>query len=132
MIPALLLLGLTALVGELGFGFGLLSKASRELFAEGLWRGGVRSGLRSPFCAVKPCVAEGPQLLYEAACRPPASFKPARLEYGTDTKRESQTYLLLIFPANLIQSLCLLRNGLTNVTGCLMEAIHSSFTEEAG
>ena len=49
MIPALLLLGLTALVGELGFGFGLLSKAPWELFAEGLRKGGVQPGPRSSF-----------------------------------------------------------------------------------
>ena len=50
MIPMLLLLGLMALVGEPGFGFGLLLKAPQELFAEGLRREGVQSGLRSPFC----------------------------------------------------------------------------------
>lgn len=49
MIPALLLLGLTALVGEPGFGSGLLSKAPRERFAEGLRKGGVQPGPRSPF-----------------------------------------------------------------------------------
>lgn len=49
MIAALLLLGLTALVGKAGCGFGLLSKALREPFAEGLQREGARSGLRSPF-----------------------------------------------------------------------------------
>lgn len=49
MIAALLLLGLTALVGKAGCGFGLLSKALREPFAEGLQREGAPSGLRSPF-----------------------------------------------------------------------------------
>ena len=52
MIPVLLLLGLTALVGEPGLGFGLLSKAPRERFAEGLRRGDEPSGLRSPFYTV--------------------------------------------------------------------------------
>lgn len=50
MIPTLLLLGIMALVGETGFGFGLLSKAPRDWFAERVGRAGVRSGLRSPFC----------------------------------------------------------------------------------
>lgn len=50
MIPTLLLLGIMALVGETGFGSGLLSKAPRDWFAERVGRAGVRSGLRSPFC----------------------------------------------------------------------------------
>lgn len=51
MIPALLLLGLTALIGKLESGFGLLSKVPKELFAEGLQGGVVQRGLRLPFCA---------------------------------------------------------------------------------
>lgn len=50
MIPMLLLLGIMVLVGETGFGFGLLSKAPRDWFAEGVGRAGVWSGLGSPFC----------------------------------------------------------------------------------
>lgn len=77
MIPTLLLLGLTALVGESRFGFGLLSKAPLGTVCR--WTAERRHMVRPevPFLqgAVKPHVPEGPWPPYEAACHPPVSFK---------------------------------------------------------
>lgn len=86
MIPALLLLGLSALVGETGLGCcqkhtgNSLQKAMERRFA-------VRPEAPFLHSSVRSCVAEGPQLLYKAACCPHRSFKPAHLEDGTETKR---------------------------------------------
>lgn len=85
MIPALLLLGLSALVGKTGLGCcqkhtgNCLQKDPGEE---------VCSRPEAPFLhgSLRCCVAEGPQLLCEAACCPHVSFKPSHLEDRTETK----------------------------------------------
>lgn len=130
MIPALLLLGLSALVGKTGLG--CCQKHTRNCLQKDLGEA-VCSRPGAPFLhgPVRSGVAEGPQLLYVAACCPHVPFKPAHLETGLKP-RDSQPWLLLGFPANLIQSPCLLRNGLAKVAIYLIEAICSSVTGETG
>lgn len=85
MIPALLLLGLSVLVGKTGLG--CCQKQTGNCLQQELGEE-VCSRPGAPFLhgSVRSGMAEGPQLLYEVACCPHVPFKSAHLEDETETK----------------------------------------------